>query len=198
MAWFDEVQKWLSKPENQEKIITTGVGSVIVALVLALIFWLTRVSKGLAHRAGGVLLFFLRSARDPLAARLEKDRRRLENETFRVQHAWMKEGQTLNDILVPVVIQSNRLGDGIEDWTVVLADVFQPGQGAELTTGRRGKEEARPAKPLVVIGNPGSGKTVALKVAAPGVEVTCRRRRLLLGADSAHFQGLSRGSIQSP
>lgn len=149
---MDNAWEWLSRPEIRDKILPPVLGG----LALALCGWLVARAKGALGLLGAVTARGLRRFSSPLADRLEVYRRQLDEQIFQVQHPWMKEGQTLDDILVPVVIESDDLAGGIEDWSVVLAQVFR---------GRQWVEDAPPPR-LAVIGRPGSGKSVALKVAA--------------------------------
>jgi predicted NACHT family NTPase len=64
----------------------------------------------------------------------------------------MKEGQTLRDILVPVVVGSEAMKEGVDDLSVVLPRLLT----------RLGDTAPR----VVIMGGPGSGKSVALRVIA--------------------------------
>lgn len=151
MSFFRKILEWLLKPDVRDKIL----GGFFAAVLAALFWWVLtkaqRAMKALSQR----LFWVIRGGRDPVDVLLEQYRATLDRDLFRVQHAWMKEGQTLADILVPVVIQSDRVAGGIEDWSVVLAKYFRPAA-----------EEKVRARRLALIGGPGSGKSVALKVAA--------------------------------
>lgn len=148
IGWLDTARDWLLKPEIRDNIILTVLGAALIAFF----FWLTRKLEGASLAAGAGLFQMIRRARDPLAVRLDEYRAELDRWSFEFRHSWMKEGQTLGDILVPVAIDSDALG-GIEDWSIVLAHYF-------------GGDKPSSATRLAVIGGPGSGKSVALKAAA--------------------------------
>ena len=144
MPPLEEIIAWLSIPAN-------AIEKVLVPLALALVLWLAVKFRSLGALVGSGALAWVGRVRKPLDERLERYRRQLDELTFRVHHAWMKEGQTLADVLVPVIIESEEAG-GIEDWSVVLGKFF--------ARAKQGPQR------LAVIGGPGSGKSVALKVAA--------------------------------
>ena len=152
MPSFDQVLESLTKTDLWEKIAAGFLGAVF----LAAFFWLVKVTKGLGGVGQRGLLWLVHRVRDPLTVLFEAYREELDRELFRIQHAWMKEGQTLDDILVPVVVEADTLAGGIENWSTVLAQCFRLGTNESLAGPRR----------LAVIGGPGSGKSVALKVAA--------------------------------
>ena len=143
MPSWDEIYQWLIQTENLTKLI-------LVPLAFAMFWWLVKwIGKGI-ELSGTGLRGLARRMRDPVDERLRSYRETLDSQTFQIKHAWMKEGQTLDDILVSVVVDSDGFTAGIEDWSRALRQFF---------TGK-------PAQRLAVVGGPGSGKSVALKVAA--------------------------------
>ncbi len=76
---------------------------------------------------------------------------------MRVHHPWMKDGQSLRDILVPVVVNAEGLGNGLEELAAVLDRVLD--QKTSQLVGTR----------LALLGAPGSGKSVGLRVAASNI-----------------------------
>lgn len=144
---LDVLLEWLRDPANL-------IPKVLVPLFLAIVFWSAGWGRRLAAWMGGRVSRWYRGVRAPLDERLQRYRDRLDEQTFRIHHAWMREGQTLADILVPVAIESGTIEGiegGIDEWTGVLARLLG------------GASESRC---VVLLGGPGAGKTVALRVAA--------------------------------
>src|SRR5262245_1398130 len=102
MPSLDDIGLWLSNPENL-------IPKVLLPLFLAAVFLLTVQSRSLVARLGRFAFHWAKRVRNPLDEQLDLYRRRLDAVTFKVQHAWMKEEQTLADILVPVVVESEGL-----------------------------------------------------------------------------------------
>jgi predicted NACHT family NTPase len=122
---------------------------------LASFWWLLKAIKNFLSVAISRITWLLRGT-TPLDLTIARYRATLGRELFEIRHAWMKEGQKLKDILVPVVVQSETIAGGIEDWAIVLGRYF----GRDSTAGRPTHRR------LAIIGGPGSGKSVALKIAA--------------------------------
>lgn len=141
MTTLDVVRQWLQEGDHAEKLLLAVVSSLVVATLT----WLRK------SIAGGLQGLFARLwNRSPYRAELARYRERLEKDTLRIRHAWMKEEQTLSDILVPVSVESDPQAGGVESLAAVLARHFGPGE----------------VKHLVLTGGPGSGKSVALRLAA--------------------------------
>lgn len=141
MTTLDVVRQWLQEGDHAEKLLLTVVSSLVVATLT----WLRK------SIAGGVQGLFARLwNRSPYRPELARYRERLEKDTLRIRHAWMKEEQTLSDILVPVSVESDPQAGGVESLAAVLARHFGPGEVTHL----------------VLTGGPGSGKSVALRLAA--------------------------------
>ncbi len=138
IGWLDQV---LAKDWMELVILP-----VIAAVVFAVLVW--------SWRRGGLLLTSLLSfGRRQLAlpAAVASYRTRLDADTFRIRHSWMREDQFLDDILVPV----HALTEG-EEAAVDLQVVFH-----RLLAG------ASPGPVRAVLtGPPGSGKSVSLRIAA--------------------------------
>ena len=80
---------------------------------------------------------------------LETYRQTLEDRTLRISHPWMKEEQTLTDILVPINFQTKKATQR-EELEVYLAREFKKDRALRL----------------LLLGKPGSGKTIAMRVIA--------------------------------
>ena len=139
--------EWLAKPDTVDAVV---IGVVSAALFALLSFFVVRLWK----RLGGALLEWRRRTSPP--ADLARYRGELELDTLRIHHSWMKEEQVLEDILIPVAIESDERTRSFET-------AFD-----RLFFARRHPTAASPpaGKHLAVIGDPGSGKSVALRVAA--------------------------------
>jgi len=130
------------KNDNTNLLIIT----VIAGLLVVLIAWFSReISKS-------ILSIILKTIL-PYKAQLQKYQEQLEEDTLKIHHSWMKEGQTLNDILIPVNVYLKSDGIKIENLREVLINQFNCLN--EKKTSR-----------IVILGPPGSGKTVALRIAA--------------------------------
>ncbi len=151
MQMLQRFLRWIAQPDVRDKIVITVMGAASVALF----WWVLNHAKRIAN-AVVLRMFWLVRGTTPLDETLNVYRTTLDRELFNIQHAWMKEGQKLKDILVPVIVQSERLSGGIEDWSSVLARYF----------GRIGPTAHTGNRRLAIIGGPGSGKSVALKLAA--------------------------------
>ena len=88
---------------------------------------------------------------------------RLDAELFQIRHPWMKEKQVLQDILVPVTLDTshipNRGSGAAQNIEVVLREIFsnRTRDGLRDNTGAHNR--------VVLLGGPGSGKSVALRMA---------------------------------
>jgi DNA polymerase III delta prime subunit len=91
----------------------------------------------------------------PFEAQLQNYRKQLEEVTLNIRHAWMKEGQKLKDILIPVNVQLKSKNDKIEIFN--LQEILKK----QFSSFNEGK-----APRILVLGPPGSGKSVALRVVA--------------------------------
>ncbi len=80
---------------------------------------------------------------------LESYRKNLEEKILRISHPWMKEGQTLADILVPINFETKKETKR-EELEVYLAREFNRDKALRL----------------LILGKPGSGKTIAMRVIA--------------------------------
>ena len=137
------IWKWITA--NADNIIAGVVASVILILLTTLFVGLRKNLRS---------FFLTRSRKAQLPSFLEAYRNRLNEDTFRIHHSWMKEGQTLEDILVPVIVTSSEEDGGIEEFENVWRKIFAP------------SEQGRPAPRVVITGAPGSGKSVSMRVAA--------------------------------
>ena len=133
--------EWLQQGDRLDKLII-ALGT---SLALAVLTWLR---KGISQALAG--LFGQLWNRSPYREEIARYRAQLDHDTLKIGHAWMKEKQTLGDILIPVSVESGRLGRGVESLSAILAETLKPGQ----------------VRHLVVTGGPGSGKSVALRLAA--------------------------------
>jgi predicted NACHT family NTPase len=80
---------------------------------------------------------------------LENYRKTLEDKTLRISHPWMKEDQTLADILVPINFETKKETKR-EELEVFLGREFNKNKALRL----------------LILGKPGSGKTIAMRVIA--------------------------------
>jgi hypothetical protein len=139
--FLEKAWVWLQQDDHLEKLIL----AVVTSLVVALLTWLR---KGISQALAGI--FGQLWNRLPYREEIARYRAQLDRDALKIHHAWMKEGQTLGDILVPVSVESGRLGKGVESLSAILAEALKPGK----------------VRHLVVTGGPGSGKSVALRLAA--------------------------------
>ena len=135
--------------QNLSEGLVIGVlGSLIATLFVTLL--------AKTRQIPGQIIAGLLSTRKRSQARLEhalqQYRARLDSATFRIHHSWMKEGQTLEDILVPVFVDAQD-GGGVENLPLVLSQAFRD-------TADNG------APRFMVLGGPGAGKSVSLRLAA--------------------------------
>lgn len=116
------------------------VGAVIGAY---LIFLFTRFWKSGRNFAG----FFLRKRKEKTG--LDYYREDLEAKTLRISHPWMKEEQTLTDVLVPINFETGKTTER-EQLEVYLTRMYAKNRSLRL----------------LITGKPGSGKTIAMRVIA--------------------------------
>lgn len=138
IGWWDQI---LAKDWMELVILP-----VIAAVVFAVLVW--------SWIRGGLLLTSLLSfGRRQLAlpAAVASYRTRLDADTFRICHSWMREDQFLDDILVPVHVLTEA-----EEAAVDLQVVFH-----RVLAGA----SSRPVR-AVLTGPPGSGKSVSVRIAA--------------------------------
>jgi len=121
-------------------VIASIVGGVIIILV-GIIFKMMKKS-GL-----GLFDFFRRGVKEKTG--LDTYRKTLEEKTLRISHPWMKEEQKLTDILVPIYFEVDKMSQR-EELETYLARMFKENQALRL----------------MILGKPGSGKTIAMRVIA--------------------------------
>jgi DNA polymerase III delta prime subunit len=129
----------LSDPNFMSFLIGV-VGAVIGAY---LIFLFTRFWKSGKNFAG----FFLRKRKEKTG--LDYYREDLEAKTLRISHPWMKEEQTLTDVLVPINFETGKTTER-EQLEVYLTRMYAKNRSLRL----------------LITGKPGSGKTIAMRVIA--------------------------------
>ena len=120
------------------------IGVVIGLLIIFFAWFFKEISRAIKSGIRKTLL--------PFEAQLQIYRKQLEEDTLKIHHSWMKEGQTLKDILISVNVLS-KASNEIENLHDVLKHQFSS------------RDEGK-APRILVLGHPGSGKSVALKVAA--------------------------------
>jgi hypothetical protein len=138
LASVHGLREWLAQSDVSTKILAGLVTSALVSLVA----WAFHSAKDFVKR---------RRLRNSFSRQITRYRDKLERDAFRVHHSWMREGQTLEEILIPVIVTDNT---GIES----LQDLF-------LKASSESNRSGRPIR-LVVTGAPGSGKSVALRLIA--------------------------------
>lgn len=130
--------------ENILNLIIT----VVAGLFVIFFAWFFReIIKAVISRIRKTLL--------PFEAQLQNYRKQLEEVTLNIHHPWMKEGQTLNDILIPVKVQLKSKNDKIEIFNL-----------QEILKKQFSSFNERKTPRILVLGPPGSGKSVALRVVA--------------------------------
>jgi len=92
---------------------------------------------------------------DALETALVAYRQRLVADALTIRHAWMKQDQCLGDILVPVAVET-AADTGIEQLPTALRALFAMSRD----------DPQAPAPRVVVLGGPGTGKSVALRLIA--------------------------------
>lgn len=153
MIWVGPLWDWLT-----DWTTLRAIGEKVVpAIVLAALTYLWHKVPSLLYAP-----FDRGRRRTKLDEAVQRYRENLERHAFRVHHSWMREGQTLDDILVPAIVigPSKTSIEGLYD---VVQRLFSQPEGASPTR-------------LAVIGAPGSGKSVALRIAA-------RQSWAMLGSD---------------
>ncbi|MBN1607241.1 MAG: hypothetical protein JW940_11455 [Polyangiaceae bacterium] len=144
MPSLEGLLAWFSKEGVRDAVLATVLGAV-VAGVLATFYKL--VTKG------GFTWLDSFQRQSKTGRELVAYRSQLDKDTFRTRHPWVKGDQTLDDILIPVVVSEG--GDGGIEY---LHNVLPGALRARASTGT--------ALRMVLTGGPGSGKTVALRAAA--------------------------------
>jgi hypothetical protein len=142
LSQLEKLLHWVTQGDHLDKLLI----GLFTAVALALAKWWGQVlTRGFSRLVGEF------SPRSPLKFHLEQYRQQLYKDTFQFRHAWMKEGQTISTILMPVPIETVKGGGEIDDLAVVLAESFRAQQGSPR---------------IVILGGPGAGKSIALRVAA--------------------------------
>ena len=128
---------------NNIHILNILIGVVVALLVALIVFLISKALKG-SSRA---FSFFRERARQETG--LEHYKKTFEEKMLHISHPWMKEGQTLNDILVSV--NFNVKGSVVkEELEFYLNHTFQKNSSPRI----------------LILGRPGSGKTVAMRMIA--------------------------------
>jgi hypothetical protein len=83
----------------------------------------------------------------------------LSNDLLHISHPWMKQGQTLDDILVPVNFTGNKTSER-EELEIYLKRTFEK------------QENPR----ILILGKPGTGKSIAMRVIARTIIATDKER----------------------
>jgi hypothetical protein len=146
--WFAPFVEKLKDPVVQRTI----AGSVVSGITLALTIWVARRLAGAPQLLVSLFGLLGRRFSDPETIAIDAYLATLESDSFEVRHPWMKEGQTLRDILIPVVSLSGQAVPGGED----LASLVRSALAANDPHARR----------IVMRGGPGAGKSVALRLVA--------------------------------
>ncbi len=143
---------WLDRPGVFDSLMAGLLATVGGAFVVWLVVQLRRGLAGLPTTLRGLLAW---RRVDALEVALTAYRKRLATEALTIRHAWMKQDQCLGDILVPVAVETGA-DHGIEQRQTALRSLFAAA-----------RENPRvPAPRIVVLGGPGTGKTVALRLIA--------------------------------
>lgn len=116
----------------------------IAALLAAFFVYLLKLIK-----KSGSQLFSKFQQRKKEETGLEIYRCTLEEKTLRISHPWMKEDQTLNGILVPINFEMRGVTER-EELEIYVKSLFRK----------------KSAPRLLILGKPGSGKTIAMRVIA--------------------------------
>lgn len=125
--------------------LTLGIiASLIAGVILAFFGYLLK-----RFGISGLRIFALSRRRKKEKTGLETYRQTLEDRTLRISHPWMKEEQTLTDILVPINFQTKKATQR-EELEIYLAREFKKNRALRL----------------LLLGKPGSGKTIAMRVIA--------------------------------
>jgi len=125
--------------------LTLGIiASLIAGVILAFFGYLL---NRLRKRGIGMFELFRRRSKEKTG--VETYRQTLEDRTLCISHPWMKEEQTLTDILVPINFQTKKATQR-EELEVYLAREFKKNRALRL----------------LLLGKPGSGKTIAMRVIA--------------------------------
>ncbi len=115
--WLDTIGMWY---QNLPEGLVIGVLGSLIATLFVTLLAKTRQIPG--QIVAGLLSTRKRS-QTRLEHALQQYRARLDSAIFRIHHSWMKEGQTLEDILVPVFVDAQD-GGGVENLPLVLSQAF--------------------------------------------------------------------------
>lgn len=128
----------LSDPKSRDDILVNLIAWVISAMTLLLI----------RHTPRKVMHFFKRRHEPTVGMDFGEYKSFLTKKTLLRRHPWMRENQTLSDILVPAIVTYAGMAE-YSDFEKVVEMAFSE-------SGSR----------FILIGTPGSGKSVALSIAA--------------------------------
>ena len=149
---WDSIVNWLANPAYANNFWPALISGALLLIGAGL---LRLAGRGFG-RVPGLLLGLTGRRASAEATALADYQHRLTEHSLRLRHAWMKEGQTLGDIMVPVSVELGGDGGGIEHLSTVIGLVFADARGAQPARAPR----------IIVIGGPGSGKSVALRLLA--------------------------------
>lgn len=121
-------------------ILIAAAGTILAAIV-------TFLYKLIRKSGGGFVSFLSRKSKQKTG--LDLYRQTLEEETLQISHPWMKEDQTLSDILVDVNFELKGKTEKI-DLQNFLRQTFKTGNSPRI----------------LILGKPGSGKSIAMRVIA--------------------------------
>lgn len=143
---------WLGDPQ----IAGNFWPALLAGILVLFIAWLAkRLLDGLS-RLPSLFGSLLGRRRDAMELALDDYRAALSAHSLKLHHTWMKEGQTLGDIIVPVSVERGGDSGGIDGLSATLTGIFSEAAGSAAARAPR----------VVVIGGPGSGKSVALRLLA--------------------------------
>jgi len=120
----------------------TVLGGVLVILIIWLI-------KKFAKK----IISPMRQIQYSYKVHLDNYKKQLNKDTLRIHHPWMKEGQTLEDILIPVSVHIQHTSNIMENFQKIFINILMSIRSWEIPR-------------IVIIGPPGSGKTVTMRLSA--------------------------------